>query len=348
MLFGGKKFLGLDLGSNSLKMAELEVTRKSATLLSFGFAPTPENSIQGGEVMDIAKLATAVSALHSELATKRKNTVTGMWGGSVIVKRITMPLVDDKLLAEQVRWEAEQYIPFDINEVSLEFQKLPQKPDADTMDVVAVAAKSDLVYKYVEVVQGAGLECAVLDVSGFALANCFEFNYGRLPGQIALINIGCTVTNFVILEEGHIVFTRDIPAGGLNYNSDIQNEMNVSAEEAEALKIGAALGQPVPVDVQRIVTNSTEHIAKEIHSTLDFYAATTANAGITQIFVCGGTSGFMILKDALAQKLGVPVEPLNPFINVKYSSRKFTPDFIEQIKPFAAVAIGLALRKGND
>ncbi len=348
MLFGGKKFLGLDLGSSSIKMAELEVSRKSATLLSFGFAPTPTGSISGGEISDVERLATAVSALHTELDTKRKNTVTGMWGTSVIVKKISMPVMDDNLLAEQVRWEAEQYIPFDINEVSLEYQKLPVQAGTDTMDVVLVAAKTDLVYRYVEVVQVAGLECSVLDVSGFALANCFEFNYGRQPGQIALLNIGASVTNFVVMDDSHPVFTRDIPVGGFNYNSDIQTEMNVSAEEAESLKVSAALSQPVPSDVHRIMTNTTDHIAQEIHSTFDFYNATSNQAAISKIYVCGGSSGFAALSRAISQKVGVQVESLDPFLKVKYNEKKFTADFIQQIKPFAALAIGLALRKGND
>src|SRR5262249_39295166 len=150
----------------------------------------------------------------------------GMWGTSVIVKKISMPRMEDNLLAEQVKWEAEQYIPFDINEINLEFQKIDSGAlGGESMDVLLIAAKTDLVFRYVEAIQSAGYMCTILDVSGFALANCFEHNYGRVPGQIALLNIGASVTNFVVVENGQPTFTRDIPVGGNTFNHDIQNEM---------------------------------------------------------------------------------------------------------------------------
>ena len=348
MLFGGKRFLGLDLGSSSIKMAELEVSRNSATLTAFGFAPTPPGSIQSGEINDIEKLGAAVAALHNELKVKRKNTVTGMWGTSVIVKKVTTPVMDESLLAEQVRWEAEQYIPFDLNEVSLEFTKLPRRKDADVMDVVIVAARTELVNRYVSTIQAAGLEVSALDIAGFSLANCFEFNYGKLPEQIALLNIGSNVTNFVVLDEGHPVFTRDIPVGGYNYNSDIQTEMNISPEEAEAMKISASLKQPVPGEVVRIMGVTTEYISKEIHSTVDFYNTTSNQNPISRIFVAGGSSVYQPLSEAIAVRTGLPVEPINPFNKVQFNRGRFTPDFIQQIRPFAVLAMGLALRRGSN
>ena len=182
MFFKSKKVLGLDIGTSSIKIAELDVSGKGAQLLSFGFAPTPANSVAAGEISDITSVGIAVQGLISEIGTKRKNISTGMWGTAVIVKKITIPMMDRKLIQDQIRFEAEQYIPFDINNINLAHHVLKTSASPDTIDLLLIAAQNELVFQYTAVVESTGLKCSVLDVSGFALANCFfKMSSIRLP-----------------------------------------------------------------------------------------------------------------------------------------------------------------------
>lgn len=348
MLFKSKKVLGLDIGTTSLKMVELDVSRSGAVLNAFGFTPTPANCISGGEIQNVAVLAEAVNQLIKEVGSRRKNIATGLWGTSVIVKKISMPKMDDKLLSEQIKWEAEQYIPFDVSETSLEFQRLKNSSTGENMEVLLVAAKSELVLRYIEAVQTAGVNCSVLDVSGFALANCYDFNYGQSQAQIALLNVGASVTNFVVVDNGNPVFTRDIPVGGMSYNRDLQNEMGVSAEEAESLKISASLAQPVPDDVHRIMTSTTETLSQEVHNSFDFFSATAPSSSISKFYISGGCSGVPNLTAQISKSVNVPGEFLDPFRRITVNSKRITSDYLHQIRPFAAVALGLGLREEGD
>lgn len=228
MFFKSKKIIGLDIGTSSIKMAEMNVSRSGAQLVSFGIAPTPPNSVSGGEINDIASVGVTIQSLAAEMKTKRKIVATAMWGTAVIVKKITIPKIDKKLIRDQIRFEAEQYIPFDINNISLAHHILNGSSTADTMDILLVAAQNELVSQYSQAVEVTGLHCGVLDVSGFALANCFEINYGRVPGEvIGILNFGASITNFVVISNGDVIFCRDIPVGGANYTNEIHKAMGV-------------------------------------------------------------------------------------------------------------------------
>ncbi|MEO0335059.1 MAG: type IV pilus assembly protein PilM, partial [Pseudomonadota bacterium] len=179
MFFKSKKLIGLDIGSSTIKVAEIEVKKKKPILQGFAMYDTPDGSIAGGDIMDPESLAMAVQGAISELRSKTRKVATGLWGSSVILKKISVPRMDPELLREQIRYEAEQYIPYDVNEVNLEYKILnavSNNPEA--MEVLLVAAKQDNVLKYAEVILNAGFDCETLDVSGLAFANCFETNYG--------------------------------------------------------------------------------------------------------------------------------------------------------------------------
>ncbi|HEX4923549.1 MAG TPA: type IV pilus assembly protein PilM [Bdellovibrionales bacterium] len=350
MFFKSKKVIGLDIGSSTIKAAELEVRGDSATLLSFGVGRTPAGSVNGGEINDTTSLSTAVQSLVAELGTKRKAIATGIWGSAVIIKKISLPRMEASLIGEQIRWEAEQYIPFDINDINLEFyvlKKPNQNPEA--MEVLLVAAKKEIVFKYAETIETAGLQCSVLDVSSFALANCFSFNYELPAGAIAgLLDIGSGVSNFVVMDNAEIVFCRDIPVGGSTYTGEIQRNMEISAEEAEQLKISAAQGQATPAQVQDVITATHEAFCDEVRRTYDFYVATGSDTQIQKLFVTGGAVGTPGLLERISQTLQVPAEIFNPFANLKYDTRRFTPEYISSISAFSPVAIGLGLRKVGD
>ncbi|MGZ3771406.1 MAG: type IV pilus assembly protein PilM [Bdellovibrio sp.] len=350
MFFKSKKVIGLDIGTSSIKLAELEFKGKgNAQLLSFGFAPTPVNSVSGGEIIDIASVGLAIQALINEVKTKRKNVATAMWGTAVIVKKITIPKMDKKLVNDQIRFEAEQYIPFDINNISLSHHVIPGPANVDTMDVLLIAAQNELVNQYTQVVEISGLSCSVIDVSGFALANAFELNYGKLPGEtIGLLNFGASITNFVVLQNGEVIFCRDIPVGGSNYTNEIHKTMGVTVAEAEALKLSAISKREVPDEVHSVISATNETVTEEIRSSLDFLSATTNGLMLNRCFYTGGSSATSGLVETVRRVTGIPMQPFNPFLKIKANPKKFSPEYLEQISSFAGVVTGLGLRQLGD
>jgi type IV pilus assembly protein PilM len=347
--FGKKKVLGLDIGTSSIKLAEMDFSARGASLEAFGFVQTPPNAVSAGELNDPASLSITLQSLLSELKTKRKHICTGMWGTAVIVKRITIPKSDAKMIGEQLNFYAEQYIPFDINNVSLSFHLLSNSTSPDTVDVLLVAAQNELVSQYNQVVVSAGLTCSILDVSGFALANCFEANYGKLRGEtVAVINFGSSVSNFVVINGGEIIFCRDIPVGGLNYTNEISKTMGVTVQEAESLKLSAIARREVPDDVHSVITNTNEMISEEIRNSLDFLNATSGNTNLSRLFYTGGSATTTGLVDTVQKSIGLITEVFNPFQRVRFNSRRLSQTYMAQISPFASVAMGLGLRTPGD
>lgn len=349
MFFKSKKVIGLDIGTSSIKLAEMDVSGKSATLLSFGFAPTPPNSVAGGEIIDIGSVGMAIQSLVNEVKTKRKIVATAMWGTAVIVKKITIPRMDAKLIQDQIRFEAEQYIPFDINNISLAHHILSYSSSPDTMDLLLIAAQNELVSQYTQVVELAGAKCGVLDVSGFALANAFELNYGKLTGQaVGILNFGASITNFVVIQNGEVIFSRDIPVGGANYTNEIHKAMGVTVQEAESLKLSAMSRRDVPDEVHSVLSSTNEAVTEEIRSSLDFLSATTNGLVLHQCYYTGGSSSTSGLIETIARVTNMQMQRFNPFANVKANSKKFSPEYLEQISSFASVVTGLAIRKMGD
>lgn len=327
----------------------MDVNGKGAQLLSFGFAPTPPNSVSGGEIVDIASVGIAIQQLISEVKTKRKSIATAMWGTAVIVKKITIPKMDRKLIKDQIRFEAEQYIPFDINNISLAHHILSTSATPDAMDILLIAAQNELVTQYTQVIEISGLTCGVLDVSGFALANAFELNYGRIPGEvIGILNFGASITNFVVVQNGEVIFCRDIPVGGANYTNEIHKAMGVTVGEAEALKLSAISRREVPDEVHSIISATNEAVTEEIRSSLDFLSATTNGLVLNRCFYTGGSSATSGLIETVSRVSGIRMEPFNPFLRVKANPKKFSREYLDQISTFAGVVTGLALREQGD
>lgn len=344
--FGKKKLLGLDIGTSTIKLIELDVGRKTSSLVSFAIVPTPPQAFSSGEILDPQAIAGAIRELLAKTGTKRDRVAVGLGGASVIVKRITIPRMEKDLIAEQIRWEAEQYIPYDINEVNLGFEILRAGSSEENMDLLLVAAVSNHVFKYAEATQAARLKCEVVDVNGFALANCFRANHGNMEGQtIALLNIGATATNMAILESGEVVFCRDIPVGGLTYTQDLQKALNVSLEEAESIKLSIAAGQ-APEEAEGVIKSTHEIIVEEIRGSFDFFHNTAKTQGVSRCFVSGGGSKTPGLMEAIGAI--VPTERLDPFFNITVNPKIFSQDYISQIRDLASVALGLGIRELGD
>ncbi len=349
MIFGSKQVIGLDLGSSSIKMVELKQTGRSFKLMNFGMSAIPEGLVDGGEIIDPSALSQIIMALHKELGLKTKAVCTGMFGGAVIVKKISMPRIDPKLISEQIQWEAEQYIPFDLSEVNLDYHLLPtSNPAAETMDILLVAAKHDYIIRYFEAIEIAGLKCALIDVNGFSLANCFEMNYGRRNQTLALINIGAGVTNLVVVENGGVVFCRDIPIGGNIYNMEISRELGVSSQEAEELKIGFAQTQSSPTELANVISATNEMICEEIKDSFSFYEQSKSGSDVSEIFLSGGSIKVPNLIEAIASTTGLSCQVMNPLQKISVNKKGFSDQFLNDIIPFLPCVLGFGSRKVGD
>lgn len=350
MFFKSNKIIGLDIGTSSIKVLELDVSSRKKSLVSFSIAPTPQGALVSGEIVEISEISQAIKNLLDQVKTKRKNVATGIWGGAVIVKRVNLPKMDENLLSEQLKWEAEQYIPFDIQEINLEYHILNSSSDnPETMDILLVAAKKDFIMNYIESVEMAGVSCSILDVSSFALANCYLNTYdSSQDGSVGIFDIGAGVTNFSVIENSEIVFARDIPFGGNVITSDIQKNLNISIEEAEVLKIDMGVGRPTPEELKPVLQASVDSLCEELSRSIDFFTTTSNQSSLNKIYITGGGSLTYGLKDVFFQKSQIEVLDLLPFQSIQVDSSVLSPDMLSQITPFAAISIGLGLRKAGD
>ena len=348
-LFESDKLIAIDIGMSSIKVAEVETTRRGPMLMKFAILPMPQGLVTNGEINNSSSVAHSIIEAVKISRSKRKTAITGMSGSSVIVKKISMPKLEKSLIAEQIKWEAEQYIPFDINEISLEHTILTEHSSkSESMEVLLVAAKQEFIFRIIETIEAAGLKCALVDVAGFALANCFEANYGTIDKTVALLHFGAVSTHFVVIDRGEVVFCRDLVIGGAAYTNDISKAMGVSFEEAEALKISAALKHEVPEEINKIIKDTNDQIVDEIRNSFEFYAATAAGAPIIRFYASGGSVSVPGMVEAISAAVNVPHERFEPFREFSYDTKTFTSEYIEQIKMFAPIALGLAMRKTTD
>ena len=347
----GKLAVGLDIGSATVKLVQLREKKGTYALQAYGEARLPPETIVDGALMNSAAVVQAIHDLIAEHKVKGREVAIGVRGHSVIIKKISLPRMTQEELDDSIQLEAEQYIPFDVNDVHLDTQILRPDDSAGQMEVLLVAAKKEMIQDFTSVCAEAGLTPAVVDVDAFAVQNAYEVSYPPAPEEtVVLINIGAAVTNINILASGTTAFTRDVTMGGNAFTEEIQKQLNISYEEAEALKIGGQ-GESdavVPQEVEHVIQGVAEQLAGEIQRSLDFYSATAADHRISRVFLSGGTARIPAVFKALEQRAGVPVEMLNPFKAIEVDESRFDAATIAGAAASAAVAVGLALRRAGD
>lgn len=349
----GRNCIGLDIGSSSVKLCVLKSTKRGLSLQAFDYAQLPPETIVDGALMNSTVVADAIVELLGRNKIRHKECALSVSGNTVIVKKIRLPLMTQEELEESIQWEAEQHIAFNIQDVFIGFEVVAPKTDQGQMDVVLVAAKKDMINDYVAVCHDGGLEPLVVDVDAFALQNMYEVNYGFHRGEtVVLLDIGNSVVTMNVVTDGITMFTRDLSIGGSDITEEIQRQLNITYQEAELYKMGGSPGmssdEVLPQEVESIIQDKAEDMAHEIQRSLDFYAATAADSRIDKIVVSGGTAAIPSLVRTIGRISGVPTELANPFRNVSYDERQFTPDQIQRWAPIAAVSVGLALRRINE
>jgi type IV pilus assembly protein PilM len=279
---------------------------------------------------------------------KNRKIATGVYGSSVMVKRITMPKIEKKVLAQQIRWEAEQYIPFDLNQIVLDYHTNPNSSQADSQNVLIIAAQNSIVTTAQQIAKVANLDLQILDLSSFALANAYELVAPRPKGGVILVHVGANTTHVVICWMGQVEFVREIAIGAHNCTLDIHKEMGLSIEESESLKIGASRGEEVPEDVLRYIDSFNQSISEEIKNSLDYFMA-SQNEGqsISQVILSGGGAKTLGLSDKIGSTVELPVHFMNlmgAFSSISPKAKMIGGD----LNFFYPIAIGLSLRKKGD
>jgi type IV pilus assembly protein PilM len=328
---------------------QLKAQRKSLSVVRYGYAPLPPQTIIDGHIMSAGVVTETLLRLFSDNKIQQKDVSVGVYGQSVIVRKITVPMMTPEELEEQINWEAEQHIPFDIKVMSIDYEVLRKRPEAGQMDLLLVAAKKDEINDYAAILREARLRPLIVDINAFTIQNIFEAQMG-LPqdGTIALLNVGAAVSSLNIVSHGVSAFTREITNAGNHITEEIQKQCSVPYEQAEAYKCGGGPTQIVPQEVHQIIASACDGLAGEIQRSLDFYLATSGEGEISKIYASGGSAYLAPLCKAIEKRARVPVMLFDPMANLAVD-----PKFVNEADMRArasqlVVSLGLSLRTDKE
>ncbi|MBN2062956.1 MAG: type IV pilus assembly protein PilM [Deltaproteobacteria bacterium] len=353
------QLIGLDIGSHSIKLVEIDNSKKGIILKNFGIIGLPKDAIVEGTIKEMEIVASALKNLCKNLNIKNKNCATSISGFSVIVKKISISKREESELESTIHEEAEQYIPFDISDVNLDYEILlppiekaeeetEKKEESGMMDVMLVAAKKDIIEDYESLIHLAGLNPMVMDVDAFALQNAFELSTGETSGSYAIINIGAEELGINAVKDGVSIFTRDSSYGGNQITEAIMSKLNISFEEAEKIKLGGTKIEKGKAEIEEVFTTVVSGWTQEIKRALDFLSTTYPDESIEKILLSGGAYRIPGFTKYLEMETEIPVEELNPFAGLQINEKIFDPRYLSYIAPQAGVAVGLALRSVGD
>ncbi|MCU0620596.1 MAG: pilus assembly protein PilM [Gemmatimonadales bacterium] len=334
--------VGLDIGSGLIKLVAIQHGAGEPVLTKVAFTSVVDDAIVEGEVMDPGIVAEAIRGLMASAGIKTKQVVTAVGGRDVIIKKITMDRMKEAEAREVIRWEAEQHVPFDMENVELDFQILDPEGDGLQMTVLLVAAKRELIETKHSLLGDVGVEPSIIDVDAFALHNAFELNYPEaMKGIVGLVNIGHETTNVNILDDGVPVLTRDIPVGTRRFREDMQRERGMSAETADRLLQG---GEMSP-ELEPFLESRGEELAVGIERAAAFLqSATRSSVGLSRLYTTGGGARIPGLNRVLADRLRLPVQLANPIEKLRVADGVLDMMVVDEVAPLLMLPIGLALR----
>ncbi|MGH9340702.1 MAG: type IV pilus assembly protein PilM [Acidobacteriota bacterium] len=344
-----RNLIGVDIGSSTVKVAGLKPFNGSYELDTLAIEHLPQDSIADGAIISKIPVAEAIEKIFKAHNIKNNRIATSISGHSVIVKKVTLPAQSVEELDESIQWEAEQYIPFDISDVNLDYQIVRRIPETNKIEVILVAAKRDKITEHTSVVSMAGKHPSVVDIDAFALQNVYEFNYEPDTSTVAaLLDIGSATMSINIVKGNEFLFTRDIAMGGHHYTDFLQKEFRVPFSEAENYKRGDAPTEELRARVQKVLDSVSEILTLEIQKTFDYFRTTVYSEEIREIYLSGGASRSQGLREFLKKNFQIPVEFLNPFKRIRTENGDFTPDALNEMAADFGIAIGLALRTAKD
>lgn len=343
---GGGSAIGLSIGSSSIKIVELKKSGRNWKLAHFGVVQLADDVIVNREIVNSFIITESIKTLIRQIKLVNTSVCTALSGTAVIIKRMTIDAPNSGDLADQVFWEAEQYLPFDVSDVVMDFQLLSTSKDKKA-DVLLVAVKKTVIDTYVDSIEDSGLKAKIVDVDYFALQNLYEANYPVNPGEaVAIVDIGAGSLKVVVVHDAVPVFTKDSAIGGRNLTAEIQKNLGLSYADAETLKLGGGPDGTMPQEVSELMHLMGENFATEIKRALDFYSASSSGAPVAYVLLTGGSARIPNLSKTVEELVKLPTQVMNPFNSISYDPSVFTQDYLNNIASIAAVPIGLALRAG--
>lgn len=338
-----KSTVGLDIGSGSIKVAVVDHSGAEPELTHLHQLPLIPDAIVEGEIMDPQLVADTVRAAFHDLGIEPKRVVTSVGGRDLIVKKIQMDRMKPEDAREVIRWEAEQYVPFDMENVQLDFQILDPDGDGVQMDVLLVAAKRELVDQKVALLRDAKVAPAVVDVDAFALHNAFEYNYPQaMQGTVALVNVGHEVSTVNVLQDGVPVLTRDIPFGSRHLREDLRRLHGLTADEAEAVVQGRSDRQR---EFASLLADSSDELAVGIERAVAFLSMGNGGGRVLgRVYLCGGGARIPGLAEAVSERLRTRTEIASPFERLRVRPEAAALFPVEELAPMMMLPVGLALR----
>lgn len=344
-----KNYLSLDIGSSSVKMLEVRGSGTAINVLNASITQLPANAVQGNVVQDSESVTRVIQTFKEKHHIKATEVIASVPGPAVIVKRATFPAQSPQELEETILFEAGNFIPESLDDVNLDYQVLNKNLGADSVEVLLVAVRKDVLNSYVTAISKAGLVPVVVDVDYFALENMFEVNYpSNAEEVIALINIGARYSSINILKGKQSIFTSDAPVGGRELTQALVRELGLNSDQAEVVKMkGQKERKDRKEEIEKIIAVTTEHLLDEIQHVLSFFWTGSVEEQISAAYVSGGTAQLPGLASLMSERLQIPVEISNPFRQINIS-RQADERFIRQNAPTLAVSVGLATRRPGD
>ncbi len=351
MIFGKKDHLvGLDIGSSFIKVAELKTVGKGLGLHKFGMARIEPGTIVEGRIVKMDALAENIQSLFKSQKIREKNVAISTGGHSVVIKTINIMKRSGKELHDAINSEAEQYIPYDIDDVNIDYQVLGESEfSPDQLNVLLVAVKKDLVAEYIQLIQMAGLNPRIIDVDTFALQNAYEIlPYESRDKVTLLIDVGASKTSLNILKSNVSLMMRDTVSGTNQFIEEIADQFDITIAEADQIANGEAVGSISPASVQEIALKISQLWCSEICEVVNTYQSSADDETVEKIILSGGGVFIDGFKESLLSELEADVSIINPFEGLVVNERKFSDSFIAKASPLAPIAIGLALRRIDD
>lgn len=347
----GSGYVALDIGSSSVKMVETAIDKNGYRVLNLGVLPLPATAIQNNMIVEPKPVIDAIKQLIQEHGVKSQQVVSAVPGRAVIMKKVQMPKQTGTELESNIEFEATNVIPENIDNVNLDYQVLSHSEDGNRMEVLLVAVKKEIVNSYTDTIAEAGLSPTVMDVDYFALENMFEANYeaDSIKGVVGLIHIGADNTSISLLQSCVSTFTGDLSTGGRYFSERLAQQLNLTPEQAESLKITGRLEKSPDADIEALLRPTSEELAEEIRRTVSLYGAVPSDDGdgLKAIFLSGGGARLLGLRGLLEEKLGVPVKLTEPF-KVFTVHKKIPRDYLTDNASVFSVAAGLSIRRPGD
>jgi type IV pilus assembly protein PilM len=341
--FGRRKTtVGLDIGSGFIKAAVIDHSKDAPQLEKIAVSPLEGDAIVDGDIVDPGLVADAISSMFEREKIDQRDVVIGVGGRDVIIKLIKMDRMEEDEAREVIPWEAEQHVPFDMDNVQLDFQITDPDGDGLQMTVLLVAAKRELIETRISLLQQAGLNPRMVDVEAFALHNALEVNYpDAMDGITALVNIGHDTTTVNVLDNGAPVLTRDLTFGTRGLILDLQRERSLTAEEAEAALRGEGADNAA---LRAFLVERSQEVARGVERAAAFLETDEIGLGVGRLYLCGGGVGVPSLSEVLAERLGVETHIASAFERIQVNADAVDYMELQEMAPMLMLSVGLALR----